>query len=572
MFAGLTLSLALGLGLGSAVLGSLEPSGAHEAGDDAGNKVVTAPAQAGPSTASSATDGAQGPESALSERTSVAADQALEVVLGCGLRLVVARDRTLPVAAVVLALESGPEDDPEEYPGLVHALAYHLLHGNRELRPGESIDTVHAGGGVSSLAMGLAQIRFESVLPASRLEEVLWIESQRLRAPTVSKALWKKTIGWAKSDPRRPGILSPAALAVVHGVPGLAHDGRRPGAELASITGAALAAQLRTRFTYAQATLVVVAPNEPREVVAMIEPLFADLPRAQRKVGRRLPGARRSPEQAAADAAAKASAKVPEQPPAVGTEPGAVPVGGAATAPSGSASGAPQSQPPVADSEAPAASGTPAVGDTPVVEGTPVTEPDPEVIPVGPHKVPIYAWSVPGDPAANAWATAVCRTLNRQRRTRSDPKGLRVKCVIDSDPRRTSVLVQVVGTPEPLAALRERIARLAIGRGRNQLRSQAKGLARELSFAAHHPLGLARQLAISADTGVGERSQVLGIDALSGAAALAEVDTLAEVFPAMLHLGDAVVLVRPKKPAKKGKPIAPKKGTSKPVPNGGGDS
>ena len=570
MFAGLTLSLVLGLGLGlgSAAIGAEEPSPTTAA--EEAEKAAT-PAEVEPLAP------AEGPGEG---GTSVAADQALEVVLDCGLRLLIARDRTLPVAAVVLALESGPEDDPEQYPGLVHALAYHLLHGNRELRPGESIDTVHAGGGVSSLAIGLAQIRFESVLPASRLQQVLWIESQRLRSPSVSKKLWKKTIGWAKGDRRRPGILSPQALAAVHAQPGLAHDGRRPGPEMASISEAALAAQLRTRFSYAQATLVVVAPNEPGEVLAMVEPLFADLPRAQRKVRRRLAAERHRPEQAAADTATAPSVSAAEdgQAPAV-PQPSGAPSGGAATAAAEGVGNEPVASPTPVSSDTPAgntsAGATPA-GDTPVEDAP--NEPEPEVIPVGPHKVPIYAWSVPGDPAANAWATVVCRTLNRQRRTREEPKALRVKCAIDSDVRRTSVLVQVVGTSEPLVALRERLGRLMSKRGRSQLRSQARALARELGFVAHLPLGLARQLAISTDAEIGGRPQAVGIDVLSGVAALRDVDTLAEVFPAILDLSSAVVLVRPKKDkknkknTKKGKPIGPKQGTSKPVPRDGGDS
>ena len=39
--------------------------------------------------------------------------------------------------AVVLAVEVGTRDDPDKLPGLVHALAYHLQQGNRELAPGD---------------------------------------------------------------------------------------------------------------------------------------------------------------------------------------------------------------------------------------------------------------------------------------------------------------------------------------------------------------------------------------------------------------------------------------------------
>ena len=562
MLSGLThLAVALGLGLGlSPAAGGpgAEPPSAPGASASTGSPGASKRAASKSTAPQSAAPKSAAPKSAASQAPDVAPDQALEVVLECGLRLLVARDRTLPVASVVLAVESGPEDDPEEYPGLVHALAYYLLQGNRELRPGESIDTVHAGGGVASMAIGLSQVRYESIIPASRLEEVLWIESQRLRFPSIRETIWKKTIGWAAGDTRRPGILPPAALAAVHRTPGLGHDSRRPGSSMASLSDGALASQLRTRFNYARATLVVVAPNEPREVLAMVEPLFADLPGTQRKVMRRLPGAR----------AVTADSQMP--PAAVDPPPAQDPAAAGGTPEVGDTASPADAAAPgrVADeggSEGPgkATSAAPATGDTheaatpgagddatsPDPAETPaepaIVEPDPEVVPVGPHKLPIYAWSVPGDPASNAWATAFCRTLNRQRRGRGEPKTLRVSCAIDSDPRRSAMLIQVAGAEEPLVTLRERIARLVSGRDRGLLRAQAKSLASELRFVAHRPLGLARQLAITADDDVGQTPVARPIEELTGVIPLGDVASLEEVFPALLHLGEAVVLVRP---------------------------
>ncbi len=205
-------------------------------------------------------------------------------------------------------------------------------------------------------------------------------------------------------------------------------------------------------------------------------------------------------------------------------------------------------------------------------------DPDPEVVPVGPHSLPIYAWSVPGEPSSVAWATALCRTLNRQRRGRGEPKKLRVSCAIDSDPRRSAMLVQVAGSEEPLAVLRERFERLASGRDRGLLRSQAKSLASELRFVGHRPLGLARQLAITADGDVGEVPVARPIEEITGIAALEDIANLEAVFPALLRFGEAVVLVRPDKPKGKGKAIKPDaasgqgegKGKGKKIPGEGG--
>ncbi|MCA9663557.1 MAG: insulinase family protein, partial [Myxococcales bacterium] len=499
----------------------------------------------------------------------IAADQALEVVLDCGLRVLIARDRTLPVAAVILAVESGPEDDPEDAPGLTHALAYYLLYGNRELRPGESIDTVHAGGGVSSMAVGLAQVRYESVVPASRLEEVLWIESQRLRSPTVQADAWKKALRDAAGDAPRQGILPPPGLAAVHRQESLGHSGRRPGPNLAGLNEGALSSHLRARFNYARATLVVVAPEDPRELLGAVERLFGDLPAAKRQVPARLPGLR----SAAAKERDKENAATLDEattPDAVPPDAGASPEGAEGTG--DAVGGADDPKPEAATSPAPA---TPEV-DPAAGAGLSVDpdDLDPEVIEAGHHKLPLYAWSIPGTPAANAWAIAVCRALNGQRRRGDESKRMRVSCAVDHDPRRGSLLIQILDADAPLEALRSRFARLASGRDRALLRAQAVKLGRELDFASHRPLTLARQLAVSTEDEAGPRPTARALADLTGLAALSDVDRLSEHFPAMLHLRDAITLVRPETSGK-GKPVkgqGPAKGkpTGKPADAKGG--
>jgi hypothetical protein len=135
------------------------------------------------------------------------------------------------------------------------------------------------------------------------------------------------------------------------------------------------------------------------------------------------------------------------------------------------------------------------------------------------------------------------------------------------------VLIQVAGAEEPLVTLSSRFERLGSGRDRGLLRSQAKSLADELRFVGHRPLGLARQLAITADGDVGETPVARSIEEITGVSTLGDVASLEEVFPALLHLGQAVVLVRPEKPAGRGKPIQPASatgsGSAKKIPSEG---
>ncbi len=275
--------LAVLLGLGP--WGGASPAWAGEPGHGAPAPAEAAPepapAEAAPEPAPS------GPAPASSD--AIAGPKAHEAVLGCGLRVIVAQDETLPVAAVVLALETGTEDDPATQPGLVHALAYHLLQGNRELRPTGAAALVHDQGGLASLAVGPAQIRYESLVPISALPDVLGMESQRLRAPTVSAELWKGTLRWARRDPSRGWRAPRAAMAAAHGAPGLEHDGRVVTPGLDEIVPRAVGQAIAERLRYDVATLVVVSPLPPAELHATIEALFADLPAAPRRVRDRSP-------------------------------------------------------------------------------------------------------------------------------------------------------------------------------------------------------------------------------------------------------------------------------------------
>lgn len=424
----------------------------------------------------------------------------VDAVLPCGLRVLTARDLSLPVAAVVLAVETGSEDDPPELPGLVHALAYQLEQGNRELRPAEAIATAQDAGGIYALATGLAQVRFESLIPASRLDPMLWVESQRLRDPTTAPQRWAQALGWAAGDERSGSRLRPEALAFVHGAPGLAHDGRAAGKPLAALTEAALAAQLANKFNYAAATLVVVGPEPPERLLARVSPLFADLPPAPRRAPVRGVGPR-----------AGLSAKPGEAAPAAMS-----PETGPA-APSGMSSG-------------PAASA-----------------------PLARQRGQTFVWPVPPSAAASVWATALCRAINRQKKAAEpeEPRKARLGCDHEADPRRGVLILRPGNVEDPQAFIRARLARLAPGGADAALlQAQAALVAQALRLAVRTPAGLARQLALSAvevpPVGGGPSfQQQHRVDELTGLAALADPAGLTREAPGLLRLEDAVVLTFP---------------------------
>lgn len=211
----------------------------------------------------------------------------LERVLPCGVRVRIARDDSLPVAAVVLALEAGSEDDPKTLPGLHHALAYQLLMGNRDTAPGGIAALVQDAGGLAFLATGPAQIRFESLAPVTILDDLIRAEAGRLRAPTVTESLWKEALVSARRDPALRRSTPWQATAVAHGVPGLEHRPRMVSGPLRELDVATIERELAQRARYERATMVVVAPLPIEDTFAKVEAAFADLPVQPRKVSPR---------------------------------------------------------------------------------------------------------------------------------------------------------------------------------------------------------------------------------------------------------------------------------------------
>jgi predicted Zn-dependent peptidase len=498
---------------------------------------AAAPAPAAAPTPAAAPAG--NPSGSTTAPASAGLEVVVDAVLPCGLRVLTARDVSLPVASVILTIETGSEDDPPESPGLVHALAYQLLQGNRELRPGESIAVAQDAGGLQNLRTGVAQVRFESLVPVTRLDAMLWVESQRLHAPNTAATRWQQALGWAAADERGGSRLRPEALAYLHGATGLGHDGRAVGKPLATLTEAALANHLAGKFSYARATLVVVAPESPERLLELVRPLFAALPQTRRMAPLRRIGPRPAivtpapaPEPALAPAAGLLGSTLLAAP--------AVPGGkdmSSGTAPA-----------PVGKDMSPGTAPAPTDPAAVIITSGPAGA----SVPLSRQRGHTFAWAVPPTPAAGAWAAALCRAVNRQRKAPEpeESRKARLTCDYEPDPRRGVVILRPSGADDPWALVRARLARLAPGGADAPLlQSQAATIAQALRLAQRTPQGLAQQLAQAAvDDPTAPQSSFTRqhrVEDLTGVSALADPANLQREAPGLLRVEDAVVFTYP---------------------------
>lgn len=218
------------------------------------------------------------PRVASSDKPSVLAS-----VLPCGLRVLVAQDHALPVAAVVLSVPSGTGDDPRRNPGLVHALAYALQMGNRELSPGAALDEIYDSGGFAEMAVGVGQTRFESLVPHWSLKGVLRVEADRFSTPTLSEPLWLKSLQYAAQDRRPPHGPHRPLRAIAFENPSLLPDGRAVLPPLTKIPLPALAQYLVQHFRLSRASLAVVSDRPPKQTLQLVQSVFAKVDPATRE-------------------------------------------------------------------------------------------------------------------------------------------------------------------------------------------------------------------------------------------------------------------------------------------------
>src|SRR5690606_41541562 len=71
-----------------------------------------------------------------------------------------------------------------------------------------------------------------------------------------------------------------------------------------------------------------------------------------------------------------------------------------------------------------------------------------------------FVWPVAPDPASLGQATVWCKAINRQRRAPSDPARARLRCHLDVDPRRATLVLHATGVEDPKALVQARIERL----------------------------------------------------------------------------------------------------------------
>lgn len=206
--------------------------------------------------------------------------------LANGLDVRIVPVHTAPSVAMELWYRVGSRDDPPDWPGLAHLCQELMFSGEVPGEPAALVGALARYGGLVVGETSFDYTRFATEVPRGALEQLLWLEAQRMAGvPVTPEAVragveaMSQRIASRREQPLRAAMdrLLPVALA------GSAYGHHPLGdpAVLAGVEPETVAAFRSRYYVPGNAVLVLVGDVEPDEGFALVERYFGDVETAK---------------------------------------------------------------------------------------------------------------------------------------------------------------------------------------------------------------------------------------------------------------------------------------------------
>jgi len=209
-------------------------------------------------------------------------------VLGNGLRVLLAPDKSAPVVGVAVHYDVGMRSEPEGRTGFAHLFEHLMFQGSASLEKLAHFRYVQSSGGTFNGTTHLDYTNYFEVLPANALERGLFLEADRMRAPTITEENLANQISVVKEEIRVnvrnrpyggfPWLVMPTVLFDTF--PN-AHDGYGSFEDLEAATLDDAWQFFDRYYAPANAVLCVAGDLDPELAFSLVERHFADIQRRQ---------------------------------------------------------------------------------------------------------------------------------------------------------------------------------------------------------------------------------------------------------------------------------------------------
>lgn len=208
----------------------------------------------------------------------------VKTTLSNGLRIVIVRNALAPVISTDMTYLVGSRDDPAGFPGMAHAQEHMMFRGTKNLSTSQLGTIATALGGDFNAQTSDTLTQYEFTVPASDFDDVLRIESDRMREVLDSQAQWENERGAIEQevlhDESAPGgdFFRDVQKLAFAGTP-YARQGVGTREAFNRLTGPEIKAFHQRWYAPNNAVFVVAGDVDPSAVIGQIRARFAAIPR-----------------------------------------------------------------------------------------------------------------------------------------------------------------------------------------------------------------------------------------------------------------------------------------------------
>ena len=204
-----------------------------------------------------------------------------------GLRVVLSPDHTAPTATVAAYYAVGFRTEPRNRTGFAHLFEHLMFQGSQNLGKNEFIGLIQKNGGALNGSTRFDFTNYYEVVPAHKLETILWAEADRMRGLAITQSNLTNQQGVVKSEVRVNVLNQPYG-----GFPWLlmpqkanknwnnAHNFYGDLKDLDAATLTDTKDFFKTYYAPNNAVLAVVGDFEPAEAKAWVEKYYGNIPSA----------------------------------------------------------------------------------------------------------------------------------------------------------------------------------------------------------------------------------------------------------------------------------------------------
>jgi len=201
-----------------------------------------------------------------------------------GLRVVLSQDMTTPIVTVAVYYNIGFRIEPRERTGFAHLFEHMMFQGSENLGKMEFVQLIQRNGGVLNGSTRFDFTNYFEIVPAHKLETILWAEADRMRSLDITQENLTNQQGVVKNEVKVNVLNSPYGGFPWLDMPQYANENwfnaHNFYGDLDDLDAASLddVADFFQRF-YApnNAAVVIVGDFDYDEALAMVEEHFGDI-------------------------------------------------------------------------------------------------------------------------------------------------------------------------------------------------------------------------------------------------------------------------------------------------------